>query len=708
MKQEQRTHAKRIAHIQSRCRFSFLCFPALAIAMLSGCGSSASSTMTTTTTPTYQVSVSASPAGAGTITSNPAGINCPATCSASFARNTQVTLTASPASSYFFQGWGGACSGITCAVTVTGTTSIDATFNTGYGLTVTEAGTGTGVVTSSPPGINCPPTCSAAFAANTQLTLSETPGTNNTFGGWSGACSGTGTCAVSLSAATSVTATFGAAGSLQSLNHIIILVQENRSFDHYFGYMRQYWAASGIPDQSFDGLPQFNPAAGIAPLQGPVPTVPGCDPSNPSGTDICTPDTSMTVPSFHMQSVCTEELSSFWNEAHIDWNDGFSYPSTITPSMNGFVEAAANDARQYTAGTVNDVNGYRSMGYFQDSDLPYYYYMASTFATSDRWFSPVMSRTELNRMYLMAATSGGHAYPLTPQNSPGGGLTNETIFQALQNAGIAWKIYVNPVNTQYTNPSGTVEYCDTEPAGQAQDLCLAEVSYINMFNYENQIQDTSTGLWQNVVPISQFTTDVQNGTLPQVALIEPASGAGLDEHPTDVDSEGGVNIQAGAAYVEGLVNSLIYSPSWSSSALFLTYDEDGGFYDHVQPQPATAPDSLTYPTDLQPGDACDGADQSTGICSFAMTGYRVPLIVISPFARKNYVSHTVYDHTAILKLIEERFGLAALTARDASQADMSTDFFDFVNMPWATPPSQSSVPQQPVPNNNCSLAAPTP
>jgi phospholipase C len=91
-----------------------------------------------------------------------------------------------------------------------------------------------------------------------------------------------------------------------------------------------------------------------------------------------------------------------------------------------------------------------------------------------------------------------------------------------------------------------------------------------------------------------------------------------------------------------------------------------------------------------------------------MTGYRVPLIVISPFARKNYVSHTVYDHTAILKLIEERFGLAALTARDASQADMSTDFFDFVNMPWATPPSQSSVPQQPVPNNNCSLAAPTP
>jgi phospholipase C len=650
--------------------------------------------------PTYQLNVSASPAGAGTITSNPAGIDCPTTCSSSFAQNTQVTLTATPASSYFFQGWSGACSGTSCAVTVSGATSVAATFNQGYGIAVSVAGTGSGSVTSSLAGINCPTTCSTSFPQNTQVTLSETPGTNNTFGGWSGACSGTGTCAVTLSASTSVTATFGAPGSLQSLNHIVILVQENRSFDHYFGYMRQYWAANGIPDQSFDGLPQFNPATGIAPLQGPVPTVPGCDPSNPYGTEICTPDTSVTVPSFHMQSVCTEELSPFWDEAHIDWNDSFSYPSTITPLMNGFVEAAANDARQYTAGTVNDVNGYRSMGYFQDSDLPYYYYMASTFATSDRWFSPVMSRTELNRMYLMAATSGGHAYPLTPQNSPGGGLTNETIFQALQNAGIPWKIYVNPENAY--NSAG--QACSTfTPIGQ----CLAEVSYINMFSWETEIQ-SDPSLYQNFVPISQFTTDVQNGTLPQVALIEPASGAGLDEHPTDVDSEGGVNIQAGAAYVEGLVNSLMYSPSWSSSALIFTYDEDGGFYDHVQPQPAAPPDSLSYPIDLLPGDACDGADQSTGVCSFAMTGYRVPLIVISPFARKNYVSHTVYDHTAILKLIEERFGLAALTARDASQADMSTDFFDFVNMPWATPPSQSSVPQQPVPNNNCSLAAPTP
>lgn len=703
-----RLNGEIVKPLQPRYRYWIFWLPAFATALLSGCGSSTKSTSTTTTTtPTYQLNVASSPSGAGTITSSPAGINCPTTCSASFAQNTQVTLTATPASDYFFQGWSGGCSGTSCAVTISGTTSVSATFNAGYGITVSEAGAGTGTITSSPAGINCPTTCSASFPQNTQVTLSESPGTNNIFAGWSGACSGTGSCDVTLSASSSVTATFG--DTFQSLNHIIIFAQENRSLDHYFGYMRQYWAANNIPDQSFDGLPQFNPASGIAPLQGSVPNLPGCDPANPAGPDWCTPDDpSVTVPSFHSQSVCTEELSPFWDEAHEDWNDNFLYPSAITPLINGAVVAGGNDARQYTYGTVNDLNGYRTMEYFQDSDLPYYYYMASTFATSDRWFAPVMSRTELNRMYLLAATSGGHAYPLSPQNSPNGPLPNETIFQALQNAGISWKIYVNPTNTQYTNSSGTVEYCDQEPAGQAQDLCLAEVSYINMFNYESQIQDTSTGLWQNVVPISQFTTDVQNGTLPQVALIEPASPAGLDEHPTDLDSSGGVNIQAGAAYAEGLINSLMYSKSWSSSALFFTYDEDGGFYDHVQPQPATPPDSLTYPVDLQPGDACDGADQSTGVCSFAMTGYRVPFILVSPFAKKNYVSHTVYDHTAILKLIEERFGVSALTARDASQADMSTDFFDFVNVPWATPPVQSSVPQQPVPNNNCSLAAPTP
>ncbi len=481
-------------------------------------------------------------------------------------------------------------------------------------------------------------------------------------------------------------------GNLQNLNHIVIFAQENRSFDHYFGAMRQYWAQNGIADQSFDGLPQFNPATGIAPLQGPAPAITGCDPAFPfipasGGTAAqntsCVPDNSNLVTSFHMASMCTEEPSPFWNEAHVDWD--FNAPTGVNPAaLNGFVITAADDARQVSP-PLNDTNGLRAMGYFDGGDLNYYYYMASKFAISDRWFTPTMSRTQLNRMYLLAATSAGHVYPLA---APYGPLANTTIFEALQNAGITWKIYVNPDGTN---------------CAATDSACLAGFSYINMFTYEQTILNTPS-LLQNIVPISQFTTDVQNGTLPQVALIEPASVAQLDEHPNDQDTESPINIQTGAAYVSGLINAFMAGASWKDSAMIFTYDEFGGFYDHVSPQPMPSPDGIE-PIDLQPTDICDAPGQlGTGTCNFTYTGYRVPLIVISPFAKKNYVSHTVYDYTAILTLIEKRFGVAALTKRDAAQADMSTDFFDFVNVPWATPPT----PQPQATNGQCSLAAPAP
>jgi phospholipase C len=125
------------------------------------------------------------------------------------------------------------------------------------------------------------------------------------------------------------------------------------------------------------------------------------------------------------------------------------------------------------------------------------------------------------------------------------------------------------------------------------------------------------------------------------------------------------------------------STSWADSSFILTYDEFGGLYDHVSPQPAVSPDGIK-PVDMLPDDVCT---ETTGpTCDFVYTGYRVPLIVVSPYANKNYVSHTVADTTAILKLIETRFNLPALTNRDAAQIDM-TEFFDFNNPAWMTPPS---------------------
>lgn len=396
----------------------------------------------------------------------------------------------------------------------------------------------------------------------------------------------------------------------QSVNHIIFMAQENRGFDHYFGKLADYWAANGFPAQTFDGLP---PNA-----------------SNPAATGTA------TVASFHLRTVCVQNTSPGWNESHVDWNR--EDPTSGTASMDGFVTVAANFALNAVApdAPVFDTQGIRVMGYYDDTDLNYYYFMASNFATSDRWFSPVMSRTQPNRLYLLAATSAGHANP------PMQPLSNNTIFGLLDAAGITWKIYETDPGTAFL--------------GNFQPFEQQHVS--------------------NIVPLSQFFTDLQNGTLPAVAEIEPGYVSGLDEHPNK-------NIQSGAAHVASIINALMTSSSWKDSVFILTFDEGGGFYDHVPPQSEVSPDGIP-PMDLNPGDICT---TTTGpSCDFNHTGFRIPLIVVSPFTKKNYVSHTVADSTAILKLIETRFNLSSLTKRDAAQMDM-TEFFDFANPPWTVPPT---------------------
>jgi phospholipase C len=448
------------------------------------------------------------------------------------------------------------------------------------------------------------------------------------------------------------------ANSLTSIQHIIILAQENRSLDSYFGALREYWVNNGYSNISFDGLPQFNPVSGAPPLKGAVPAIPGCDPAN---SVHCAFDKNTSFPSFHMVSECAENTSPSWNEAHNDW-DPEHYTGNGPAKNNGFVFTAAYDGRVLG---YFDKAGKRAMGYYDSTDLNYYYFMASNFATSDRWFHPAMSRTNINREYLIGATSGGYTKPngSNPADSPL--LKTATIFQKLQAAGITWKIYVNPASTVCTQPYTAA--------------CLMKYSYLSNFTFA---QTVVAKFPQNIVPISQYFTDVANGTLPQVALIEPASAAGFDEHGSDTDKTP-INIQRGANYVAKIINTLMDSPSWLSSVFILTYDESGGLYDHVSPQKMPSPDGIK-PLDLTSGDICTTITGPT--CDFVYTGYRVPLIVISPFARKHYVSHTVADYTAILKFIETRFGLTPINNRDAAQMNM-TEFFNFAAPPWIKPPT---------------------
>jgi phospholipase C len=266
------------------------------------------------------------------------------------------------------------------------------------------------------------------------------------------------------------------------------------------------------------------------------------------------------------------------------------------------------------------------------------------------------------------------------------------------------------------------EDCSTAPAGQDQNMCLAGVSYMNQFVYEAQIQNPANNLWQHFAPISQFKIDLQDeATFPQFAYIDPASNAGLDEHPSDADGSP-VNVQLGAQYVQNwIINPFLQSPVWQDSAMIFTYDEAGGLYDHVPPQPAAPPGQYVAggtvfqdyldPQDLVSGDICDKAGETNGAgtCTFGWTGYRVPVVVISPYSLKNFVSHNVRDTTAVLAMVEDRFGVAPLTNRDASYSASQTtnatmsEFFDFVNKPWATAP----VPVTQSTTGNCDQTPPT-
>lgn len=502
-------------------------------------------------------------------------------------------------------------------------------------LSITMAGSGTGTVTSNPAGISCSQSCSGSFPDGTTVTLSPVPNSQNgsVFGHWDGICSGSGSCAFTVNGDASVTAVFDA--SLQSIQHVVFMLQENRSFDHYFGRLADYWRANGDPQQTFDGLPP--------------------DASNPAY------DGSSQVGAFHLLSQCLESPDPSWSESHMDFN--LSDPTSTAASMDGFVYTAAQTARSWGR---YDTQGLRAMGYYDATDLPYYYFMASKFATSDRWFSPVLTRTQPNRMYLMAATSAGYAggYSIGAGAPP---LGVKTIFQLLDEHGLSWKIYVS----DYKNGS--------------------PVTYFSMFTYDRAPHTA------NVVPISQYFSDVSAGKLPDVAMIEGGYATGRDEHPSDYDTPVTGNIQVGSKYVSGIINALMRSPSWKSSVFILSFDEGGGFYDHVPPQPAVSPDGIP-PQDLRAGDVCTSGGQNSPVCDFQHTGFRVPLLVISPFTRKNYVSHTVADYTAILKFIETRFGLPNLTARDAAQMDM-TEFFDFASAGWTTPPTP---PPQPT-NHPCYL-----
>lgn len=443
----------------------------------------------------------------------------------------------------------------------------------------------------------------------------------------SGGSSGGG----SSSGGTTSGGTTGDGTGISAVNHIIFMAQENRSFDHYFGKMNDYRRSQGL-GADVDGLPDDCSATNSDW------TVP-CSAMNKSPDANGNPTT--PIYAFHLKTMCIENTSADWIVSH--WAFNAEAPSSNTPLMDGFVIGAASAARSTGS---NDTAGIRAMGFYTSADLPYHYWLATQFAMSDRWYAAAPTKTEPNRYYLMGATSGGHAYEV--KNTT---INAKTIFDELTAAKITWKIYVQSNSTAAAAFSG--------------------------FMSRNSA---------NVVPLSQFDTDISGGTLPQVAFIENPDA---DEHPGL-----GQNIQTGVQLTEHLIGEWMASQFYKDSVWILTFDEAGGLFDHVPP-----PTNVPNPDGIAPVDICTSSSDPRCPTAelthgnppfdpdgdFTRYGFRVPTVIISPFVNPHTVDHTVTDSTSWMKFVEKRFNLSPLTARDAAASDL-TQFFNFQTPPIPTPP----------------------
>ena len=299
------------------------------------------------------------------------------------------------------------------------------------------------------------------------------------------------------------------------IDNIVVLMQENRSFDHYMGHLH----SEGQPRAKAEPANASNP-----------------DPTNPMGPPI-TP--------FAQTRLCEiADLDHSWNGTHHEWDNG---------AMDGFTTANA---------IPTDPTGARTMGFYDQATLPFYYALYSTFAMADRYFSSVLSQTFPNRLYLLAGTSFGHIRNDFPSR---GEYVQPSIFDLMDAAvpPVTWKIY------------------------------SSQAAYGALFFASVRAQTTK------LARASQFFTDAAAGNLPQVAFVDPmltnSKNVENDEHPPS-------NVQVGEKFVADVLNAFMASPQWAHGAFFLVYDEHGGFYDHVPPPtlPAASVD-LTRPECLPSG-----------------------------------------------------------------------------------------------------------
>ena len=414
---------------------------------------------------------------------------------------------------------------------------------------------------------------------------------------------------------------------IPKIKHIVVLMMENHSYDNYLGMLLgrgdgALGAASGTPS-AINALPNGQHVAA------------------------------------HHLTATTQiggNPTQTWHASHLSYDGG---------SCAGFANAIWE--------TVPGGDPAIPMGYWTEEELPFYHGLARTFPLADRWFCSCLGPTFPNRRFLISGTAHGLIDDLLwdmVDYPPAG-----TIFDALTSNDIFW------VNYHNVQPALVVF---TRLLGRHGLIALRRVASFGRWlpQVTNAVRGNKSftadlyplgyvGARRHLRSTQQFFADAAEGNLPAVSIVDPDFGLWSEENPQD--------IAHGEAFASAVINAVMHGPAWESTLLVWTYDEHGGYYDHVPPPPAVAPDDvparnwqLSRPWArrllglLMPKHLADLENADDGPVTYDRYGFRVPAVIVSPYARPDFVLHDVLDHTSVLKLIEEKWNLPPLTHRDAA------------------------------------------
>jgi phospholipase C len=430
------------------------------------------------------------------------------------------------------------------------------------------------------------------------------------------------------------------AAALADIEHVVILMQENRSFDHYFGTLS---GVRGFSDPRAHTLPNglsvfFQPDLDL--LQNPT--------------------LQPWVLPWHLDSKTTsaqnaEDLSHAWSVQHLSWNEGL---------MNGFVTAhrVADDVLDRLPGAIPVTDyGPLTMGYFTRADIPFHYALADAFTICDAYHCSVFGPTNPNRIMHMSGTidpdgslGGG---PCIDNSQTVGGLHWESYPERLQRAGIDWYVYQETDNFTDNMLPFFAGFNDTST---------------DLYRRGNSFIPTPNAPWYGPALADRLRQDVVSGNLPQVSWIV---GSYLNsEHPEAAPSYG-------AHFTAQVIDALMADPAvWAKTVLLVNFDENDGFFDHVRPPTpplGTPGEYLSVAGDLKNPTSSFGIPGPVGL------GFRVPMLVISPFSTGGLCCTETFDHTSVLFFLEKRFGVEVPYVsqwRRDTVGDL-TSAFDFARPP---------------------------